>query len=60
MYGRRQRIAFPLFLILAGTLYLLGDSGMVRQVHLHNIWPLFLIALGLEQIYNWSQSGSRR
>ena len=55
----RRRIAFPLFLIFAGTLFLLGHADIIPTVHLRNVWPLILIAIGLDQIYGWANSRSR-
>ena len=60
MHRYRRHIAFPLFLILAGTLYLLGDSGVIQAIHFRNLWPLILIAIGLDQIYAWARFGSRQ
>lgn len=57
---RRRHIAFPLFLIFWGVLYLMGDAGIVRSIHFHQVWPLMLIALGVDQLYGWSTSGSRQ
>jgi hypothetical protein len=60
MYCRHRHIAFPLFLILAGTLYIMGDNGIIPPVQLFKLWPLLLISIGLEQIYAWSRSGWRQ
>ena len=59
-HSHRRHIAFPLFLILAGTLFLLGQAGVVPVVHIYNVWPLILIAIGLDQLYGWASSGSRQ
>ncbi len=55
----RRHIAFPLFLILAGTLFLLGHADIIPAVHFRNVWPLILIAIGLDQIYGWASSRSQ-
>jgi hypothetical protein len=61
MYFRHRRnIALPLFLILAGCLYVAGDNGVIPPVHLQHLWPLLLISLGLDQIYGWASSGWRQ
>ena len=59
-HSHRRHIAFPLFLILAGTLILLGRAGVVHVVDLRNIWPVILIAIGLDQLYGWASPGSRQ
>ena len=56
----RRHIALPLFLILAGTLFLLGQAHVIPVVHFRNVWPLILIAIGLDQLYAWASSGSRQ
>ena len=58
-HRHRRHIAIPLFLILTGTLFLLGQAGVVHTVHFGSVWPLMLIALGLDQLYGWTSFRSR-
>ena len=56
----RRHIALPLFLIMIGVMRLAGEAGVIRSVSLGHMWPLLLIAFGLDQIWAWTRSGEYR
>jgi hypothetical protein len=43
-------IAFPLFLISAGFLLLLSNFGEIVHLDVKDVWPLLLIAIGIESL----------
>ncbi len=54
------QVALPLILILAGALFLIGHFGIVHIARYWDLWPVALIALGLEELYFWATSGEDR
>jgi hypothetical protein len=54
------QIALPLILVLAGALFLMGRMDVVHLTGYRNLWPVALIAAGLEELYLWSASGEDR
>lgn len=52
------QIALPLILILAGALFLMGRIDVVHVGGYWNLWPVTLIAVGLEELYLWSTAGA--
>jgi hypothetical protein len=54
------QIALPLILILAGALFLMGRVDIVHVGAYWNLWPVALIAAGLEELYLWKSSGEDR
>lgn len=47
-------VAVPLCLILAGILLALDRFGIIQINNLWNLWPVILIAAGMEKLYLWS------
>lgn len=52
--------AIPLCLILAGGLMALDQLGLVHIPHIWKLWPVTLIAAGMEQLYIWTITENRR
>jgi hypothetical protein len=51
------QVALPLMLILAGGLFLMSRLDMIQIARFWDLWPIVLIAMGLEQLYLWAVSG---
>jgi hypothetical protein len=47
-------VAFPLFLILTGILLAMDRAGIIQVNHIWRLWPVILIAAGMEKLYLWS------
>ena len=47
-------MTLPLLLVLAGALLLMDRMDMIHIDHLAQLWPVTLIAAGLEELYKWS------
>lgn len=52
-------VAVPLCLILAGMLLAMDRFGIIQVNHLWNLWPVMLIASGLEKLYLWTITHDR-
>lgn len=53
-------VALPLCLILAGVLLAMDRFGIIQVSHLWNLWPVTLIAAGMEKLYLWTITQDRR
>jgi hypothetical protein len=53
-------IALPLCLILAGALAALDRFGIIQVNHLWSLWPVTLIAAGMEKLYLWTITEDQR
>ncbi len=53
-------VAVPLCLILAGILLALDRFGIIQVGHLWSLWPVILIASGMEKLYLWTITQDRR
>jgi hypothetical protein len=47
-------VALPLCLILAGVLLAMNYAGIIHVNHIWNLWPVILIAAGMEKLYLWA------
>jgi len=47
-------VALPLCLILAGALLAMDRFGIIQVSHIWNLWPVALIAAGMEKLYLWA------
>ncbi len=47
---RAGEIAIPIFLMSAGFLLLMSNLGEIHAIHLRDVWPLLLIAAGIENL----------
>lgn len=54
------QIAIPLMLILAGALLVMGRFDIIQIAQYRDLWPVALIAAGLEELYLWAISGDDR
>ena len=50
------QILVPLMLILAGTLLVMGRFDIIQVARFWDLWPVMLIAAGLEELYLWATS----
>jgi hypothetical protein len=55
-----REITLPLLLVLTGTLLLMDRFDMIRISHLAQLWPIGLIALGLQELYIWTMKGRKQ
>ena len=51
------QVALPLTLILAGALFLMSRFDIIQVARFWDLWPILLIAVGLEELYLWAVSG---
>jgi len=51
------QIALPLLLVLTGALTMMSRLDIIRFAHYANLWPVVLIAAGLEELYIWAFKG---
>lgn len=54
------QIALPLMLVLAGALFLMGRFDIIQIARYWDLWPVTLIAAGLEELYLWATSRDDR
>jgi hypothetical protein len=47
-------VAVPLCLILAGALLALDRFGILHVHNIWSLWPVVLIASGMEKLYLWT------
>jgi len=47
-------VAVPLCLILAGILLALNSFGILHVHNIRSLWPVILIASGMEKLYLWT------
>jgi hypothetical protein len=53
-------VAIPLCLILGGVLLALDRFGIIQISHIWSLWPVTLIAAGMEKLYLWTTTQDRR
>jgi hypothetical protein len=53
-------VAVPLCLILGGILLALDRFGIIQVNHIWSLWPVTLIAAGMEKLYLWTINQDRR
>ena len=49
------QIVVPLMLILTGVLLVMNRFDIIQVARYQNLWPVTLIAAGLEQLYLWAR-----
>lgn len=54
------QLAVPLMLILVGALLLMSRFDIIQVARYQDLWPVSLIAAGLEELYLWATSGDDR
>jgi hypothetical protein len=52
-------VAIPLCLILAGAILALNRFGLIHIHNLWSLWPVILIASGMEKLYLWTITPNR-
>jgi hypothetical protein len=53
-------VAIPLCLILGGILLAMNSFGIIQVNHILSLWPVMLIAAGMEKLYLWTITPDRR
>ena len=53
-------VAVPLCLILAGVLLVLNSYGILHVHNIWSLWPVVLIASGMEKLYLWTITPGRQ
>ncbi len=48
-------LAVPLMFILTGALLVMGQFDIIQIARYQNLWPVTLIAAGVEQLYLWAR-----
>jgi hypothetical protein len=51
------QMALPLMLVLAGAVLMMDKLDIIQIAGLWNLWPVALIAAGLEELYLWARTG---
>src|SRR5687768_13725441 len=46
-HRRGNKALFGVLIVLAGVVVLIKKLGMVPEIHFHDVWPFFLIAIGI-------------
>ncbi len=52
-----SRLLLPLTFILTGTFLVLGQFHLIQTSPYQQLWPVTIIAAGLEELYRWARSG---
>jgi hypothetical protein len=52
------QMALPLMLLLAGIALMMDRLDVIHVAGIWNLWPIALIAAGLEELYLWAKSGA--
>jgi len=58
--SRPGHIILPLILILSGTVLAMSRFDIIHVARYWDLWPVLLIAAGLEELYLWATSGDDR
>jgi hypothetical protein len=54
---RPGHMILPLILILSGTVLAMSRFDIIHVARYWDLWPVLLIAAGLEELYLWATSG---
>lgn len=54
------QLVLPLMLILTGALLVMSQFDIISITRYQQLWPVTLIAAGLEQLYRWAFTGDDR
>jgi hypothetical protein len=54
------QMAVPLMLILAGAPLVMSRFDIIHVARYWDLWPVALIAAGLEELYLWATNGDDR
>jgi hypothetical protein len=53
-------LLLPLIFILTGTLLVMGQLNVIHITRYQQLWPVTIIAAGIEELYRWATSGNDR
>ena len=53
-------VVLPLVLILAGAVLTMNRLDIIHVARYFDLWPVLLIAAGLEELYLWASTGDDR
>jgi len=53
----RGHVAIPLMAILAGAVLIMERLNVIQIIPFCDLWPVALIAFGLEDLYVWATVG---
>jgi Domain of unknown function (DUF5668) len=51
------QMILPLALVLAGTVLAMSRFDIIQVARYWDLWPVLLIAAGLEELFLWANSG---
>lgn len=51
------QLVLPLMLILTGTILVMGRLDIIQISGYQKLWPVTIIAAGIEELYRWARSG---
>lgn len=54
------RLLLPLIFILTGTLLVMGQFDVIHISGFQQLWPVTIIAAGIEELHRWATSGNTR
>ena len=57
---RPGHMVLPLILILAGSVLAMSRLDIIHVARYWDLWPVLLIAAGLEELYLWANAGDDR
>ena len=53
-------LLLPLAFILTGMLLIMGHLDMIQLARFQQLWPVTIIAAGIEELYRWATTGQKR
>jgi hypothetical protein len=54
------QLLLPLMIILTGALLVMGQFDIIHITRYQQLWPVTIIAAGLEELYRWATFGKDR
>lgn len=51
------QLVLPFLLILTGALLVMGQLDIIQISRYQQLWPVTIIAAGVEELYRWARSG---
>jgi hypothetical protein len=55
-----SHLLLPLMFILTGTLLVMGHLDIIQIARYQQLWPVTIIAAGIEELYRWATFGKNR
>jgi hypothetical protein len=53
-------LLLPLMFILTGALLVMGQFNIIHISGYQQLWPVTIIAAGIEELYRWATSGNNQ